>query len=202
MTTKTNTATVKTTSNFAATSIRFAAVILALGVVTALAPQAHAQFSFGPLRLLGTYLQGQPNTITANCATLNCTAPPRPIFVPPVLNVTCSKPLGQYCDLYIHLETQDTNLTRNDAGLFRFWVDGAPANPGPVDANGFFTWDNNDPDSRLAAAFAHSYAVVAHVYNQDSQNHTVEVDVSCSDTSANSACTAATGFSTLEINIY
>jgi hypothetical protein len=126
-----------------------------------------------------------------------------PIFVPNPPSVTCPKAAGQYCDFYIHIESQSTRLTTNDAGLFRFWVDNAPAAPGPVDANGFFTWDNNDPDSRIAVSFAHSDAVVAHVYNQEpNQAHTVEVDVSCTDTNANALCRAATGFSTLEVNVY
>jgi hypothetical protein len=182
---------------------RFAAWLLILGLVTALTSQAHAQFSIGPLRQLNSYFQGQPNTITATCAVMNCTATPMPIFVPTPLLVQCPKPAGYFCDLYIHLESQDTTLTRNDTGLFRFWVDNAAATPGPVDALGYFTWDNNDPDSRIAAAFSHSYAVVAHVYNLDNnQFHGVEVDVNCIDASGNGSCTASTGFSSLEVNIY
>jgi hypothetical protein len=194
---------VKPMAGFRPKSIGFATLVLALGMLTTLVPQAKAQFSDGPLTLQQTYLQGQPNLITATCSVASCIAPPRAIFRPKRLSVVCPKPADHHCDLYIHLESQDTRLTVNDTGLFRFWVDGTPATPGPVDANGFFTWDNNDPASRIAAPFSHSYAVVADVYNEEpNQAHRVEVDVSCVDANASGGCTATTGFSTLEVNVF
>ena len=203
MTNKANPNAMKAMSRSSFKSIGFATVVLALELLTMLVPQANAQFSLGPLLLSRTYLQGEPNEIVATCSVMNCTAPPIPIFVPTPLAVVCPKPANQNCDLYIHIETQNTRLTTNDAGLFRFMVDGAPVTPGPVDAAGFFTWDNNDPDSRVAVAFSHSYAVVAHVNNLvPNQVHPVRVDVSCTDTNANALCRAATGFATLEVNVY
>lgn len=203
MTNKANPDSVKPMSSFRFNSIGFASLLLVLGMITTFVPPAEAQFSFGPLQLQRTYLQGQPNEIVATCSVANCTAPPMQIFVPSPLAVVCPKPADQYCDFYIHIESQNTRLTTNDAGLFRFMVDGAPATPGPVDANGFFTWDNNDPASRIAVPFSHSYAVVAHVYNlAPNQAHPVRVDVSCTDTNGNALCRAATGFSTLEVNVY
>ena len=192
----------KLLSGLTAKSMR-AAFVLTLGLVAMVTPRANAQFTYNALRLRSTYLQGQPNTITATCAVANCTANPTPIFVPALLNVQCPKPAGQYCELYIHLESQDITLTQRDTGMFRFWVDNAPANPGPVDAAGYFTWDNNDGGSVNAAPFSHSYAVVAHVYNQEAnQNHTVEVDVNCIDANGSALCTVSSGLSTLEVNVY
>ncbi len=201
MTSQAHLDTVKPMAGFKSKSIGFATLVLAIGLLTMLVPQAYAQFTFGPLVLRTTYLQGQPNNRTATCSVLNCTAPPQRIF--PLLTAICPKPSGDSCTLYIHLESQDRRLTLNDTGLFRFWVDGAPASPGPVDANGFFIWDNNDPDSGTAVPFSHSYAVVAHVLNDEAnQPHAVEVDVSCTDADASGDCTARTGFSTLEVNIF
>ena len=85
----------------------------------------------------------------------------------------------------------------------QFLVDAAPPVPGPSDPGGFFSWDNNDPDSAMAQPFAHSYAVTAVVTNSvPNQVHPITVSVSCVDSNGSGACRVNTGLSNLEVNIY
>jgi hypothetical protein len=151
--------------------------------------------------ITNTDFQTQNTAVSAGCSVANCTAVPQPIF--PVLRAVCPALAGKTCTYYIHLESQDHFLSPLDAGLFQFLVDGAPPNPGPTFGPGFFTWNNNDPTSPTAVPQSHSYAVTARVKNKvDNQPHAIRVSVSCIDTNASGACTAATLLSNLEVNIY
>ena len=177
-----------------------ALAVLAVTLFFSSVPRAGAQATLLNRRLAGTDFQTQPNPITASCNTMNCTAPPRRIF--PLLNAVCPAGINGTCTFYIHLESQDLTLSQGDTGLFRFFVDGAPPNPGPTDPLGFFAWDNNDPFSATAEPASHSYAVVAIVTNAvPNQVHPIDVRVSCIDINAG-GCTVATGLSSLEVNIY
>ena len=181
-------------------NLRLVALALAAFVTLAPLPQANAQVTLLNRLLRNSDFQTQPNSITTGCGVLNCMAPPALIF--PVLNAVCPAQQNATCTFYIHLESQ-AHLSVRDRGLFQFLVDGAPAVPGPVDAGGFFTWDDRDPDSAVAVPFAHSYAVVATVKNaKANQVHPITVSVSCVDSNASAACGVTTGFSSLEVNIY
>ena len=180
--------------------LRLVALALASLVAVAILPQANAQVTLLNRVLRNTDFQTEQNNITASCSVLNCSAPPRLIF--PILPAVCPGPINQTCTFYIHLESQAT-LSANDRGLFQFLVDGVRPFPGPTDPAGLFTWDNNDPDSAMAAPFSHSYAVTAEVTNMAAnQVHPITVSVSCVDFNSNAFCGVTTGLSNLEVQIY
>ena len=165
-------------------------------------PRASSQVTLPNRALANTDFQTQPNPISAACNTVNCFAPPQRIF--PRLNAVCPGALNATCTFYIHLESQDLNLSTRDTGLFQFLVDGAIPIPGPTDPLGFFQWENNDATSATAVPASHSYAVVAVVANSKTANqvHPIEVRVSCFDFNGNGGCNVTSGLSSLEVNVY
>ncbi len=145
--------------------------------------------------------QTQDDLVFAFCVVNACTSPR--IF-DPALDVVCPAATGKTCTYYIHLESQ-VQVTPQDAGLFRFLVDGAAPGPGPTDPNGFFKWLENDPDSNLVDHFeVKSYTVVAKVTNSSqNQSHSIEVQIGCADTSTDGGgCGARSGFSSLEVKVF
>lgn len=192
--------TIQSSTKLVSSHLRLAALALAAFVAVAILPKANAQATLLNRRLRNTDFQTEPNAITTGCSVLNCLAPPALIF--PVLPALCPVPANQTCTFYIHLESQAA-LSANDRGLFQFLVDAAPPVPGPTDPGGFFSWDNNDPDSAMAQPFAHSYAVTAVVKNAvPNQVHPITVSVSCVDSNGSGACRVNSGLSNLEVNIY
>jgi hypothetical protein len=166
------------------------------------APRASSQVTLQNRVLAYTDFQTQRNPVTASCSTVNCFAPPQRIV--PRLNPICPGPLNATCTFYIHLESQDLNLSTRDTGLFQFMVDGAIPIPGPTDPLGFFQWNNNEATSPTVAPASHSYAVVARVVNSVTANqaHPIDVSVSCFDFNANAVCSVTSGLSSLEVNVY
>lgn len=187
--------------NFLAGYEKAAFALMASILFLAIAPPAGAATTTLNKRIIArTSFQTQNATVFASCVGAGCSNSVQ-IFNP-ILSVICPVAAEKTCTIYAHLETQ-VNLTTNDAGQFRFLIDGAPPLPGPTDGTGLFTWLQNDPFSGVLTWDARSYAVVAIVTNQQAnQIHTIQVNIGCKDADANGACAASSGFSSLEANVY
>jgi len=144
--------------------------------------------------------QTQDDQILAGCIGAACTSPK--IF-DPALGLVCPVAAGKTCTYYIHLESQ-VQVSAQDAGLFRFLVDGAAPSPGPTATDDSFTWLDNDPDSNVLSHFeVKSFTVTAKVTNTTAnQSHSIEVQIACSDTNADGGCAAKAGFAVLEVKIH
>jgi hypothetical protein len=197
-------------SNRANTEFNFLAKLnlLTLAVLTsflflAVAPQAHAAGTTKNVknrRMRKSSFQAQPAPVPAGCNLVHCTNSV-PIFYP-ALDMVCPAPAGATCTYYIHLESQ-VRVSYQDAGLFRFLIDGLAPDPGPTDAGGLFEWLDNDPDSPIINWDARSYAVVATVTNTEAnQAHLIEAQIGCHDSDGNGTCSATSGLSNLEVNVY
>lgn len=135
--------------------------------------------------------------VIASCGTSGClvTTP----LVSPV-NVVCpSSTLPSSCTYYIHVEGQ-TQVTNSDNGLYQFLIDGSPVSPGPVDVNGFYSFQFADPNSGVGDE-SHSYAAIARASNSfNNQAHTIAVNIGCQDQN-NDGCFVFGGFTSVEIAV-
>lgn len=149
--------------------------------------------------LVNSYFETNNVPVRATCAAATCVSLPVPLFAP--LPVTCPGVIGATCTFYVHLETDDT-LTTGDEGEYQFLP--VPL-PGPTLPGGFVIWDADTQAFGAAPdqAFTHSYAVVAEVTNTvANQVYPILVNLRCTDINAPAGCTAVTGLSNLEVNVY
>ena len=178
--------------------------IIFLGLLCAGVQQGNATVTtLADRDLVRAAFQTQDEVILAGCIGTNCASPKTTIFAP-ALDVVCPAAKLKTCIFYIHLESQ-AQVSSRDAGLFRILVNNKAPTPTQTDADGSFTWLDNDPDSNVLTLFeAKSVTVAASVKNTTKANqvHTIEVQIGCKDTNGDGGCAAKSGFSTLEVKVF
>jgi hypothetical protein len=148
------------------------------------------------LRETNFFVIGQDLAVQAQCTTDGCQAT-APVFTP---EIVCPGAAGKTCTFYIQVSAQ-VSETPNDFGQYRFLVDGVPPLQYQTDSQGYFNWEQQNPNSGSGIWEARSYAVVASVTNDvASQKHSVEVDIACFDTTGD-GCIGAFGFGNLRVDV-
>jgi hypothetical protein len=142
------------------------------------------------------YVLGQDLAVQAECSTDECQAT-APVFTP---SIPCPGAIGKTCTLYIQASAQ-VSETPGDFGQYRFLIDGAVPVPFQTDSNGYFNWEQQNPNAGLGIWEARAYAVIATVKNNAvNQKHTVEVDIACFDVTGD-GCIGAFGFGNLRVDV-
>ena len=140
---------------------------------------------------------GQDLAVQTQCSTSGCQAT-APVFTP---QIQCPGIAGKTCTYHIQVSAQ-VSVTPNDFGQYRLLVDGAPPVQFQTDFQGYFNWEQQNPNSGVGIWEARPYAVVGTVTNDiTNQNHAVEVDIACFDTDGN-GCTGAFGFGDLRVDVF
>lgn len=143
------------------------------------------------------FVLGQDLAVQVSCNTSECQAT-APVFTP---QIQCPAVAGKTCTYHIQVSAQ-VSETPSDFGQYRFLVDGAPPVQFQTDFNGYFNWEQSNPNAGIGVWEARAYAVVATVKNSvANQNHTVEVDIACFDTNGD-GCTGAFGFGDLRVDVF
>lgn len=142
------------------------------------------------------YVLGQDLAVQAECGTDECQAT-APVFTPAI---ACPGEIGKTCTFYIQVSAQ-VSETPGDFGEYRFLIDGAVPIPFQTDFNGYFNWEQQNPNAGLGIWEARSYAVVAKVKNNAvNQKHSIEVDIACLDVTGD-GCQGAFGFGNLRVDV-
>jgi hypothetical protein len=142
------------------------------------------------------YVLAQDLAVQAECSTDECQAT-APVFTP---EIPCPAAAGKTCTYFIQVSAQ-VSETPNDFGEYRFLVDGVPPIQFQTDFNGYFNWEQQNPNAGLGIWEARSYAVVATVKNDVAgQKHSVEVDIACLDVTGD-GCQGAFGFGNLRVDV-
>jgi hypothetical protein len=155
------------------------------------------------LRLWGTIFDTRSVGVLASCNSAECIQF-EPMFTE---QVVCPVERGDSCMFQITIESQNKvgsigNHTNGENGLYEFSVDGAAPTPGPVDANGCYSWSHDQPNS--GATIGTSYAVTAIVKNAVAkQAHSVEVLIGCQESKGDVfGCSASAGLANLQVAVY
>jgi hypothetical protein len=142
------------------------------------------------------YVLGQDSAVQAECSTDECQAT-APVFTP---TISCPAAIGKTCTFYIQVSAQ-VSETPGDFGEYRFLVDGAVPVQFQTDFDGYFNWEQQNPNAGLGVWEARSYAVVAKVTNNVAdQAHKIEVDIACLDVTGD-GCQGAFGFGNLRVDV-
>jgi hypothetical protein len=143
------------------------------------------------------FILGQDLAVEASCSTAGCQAS-APVFTP---QIQCPGVVGKTCTFYIQVSAQ-VSETPNDFGEYRFLVDGVPPVQFQTDFDGYFNWEQSNPNAGLGVWEARAYSVVATVKNDvANQNHSVEIDIACFDTTGD-GCIGAFGFGNLRVDVF
>jgi hypothetical protein len=142
------------------------------------------------------YVLGQDLAVQAECSTDECQAT-APVFTP---SIACPGAIGKTCTFYIQVSAQ-VSESPGDFGQYRFLIDGAAPVQFQTDFNGYFNWEQQNPNAGLGIWEARAYAVVAKVKNNAvNQKHSVEVDIACFDVTGD-GCQGAFGFGNLRVDV-
>lgn len=186
------------TTHFSGTRTAVAAFALTIvGTLSANGQSGTVSLSNRTLRR--TNLQvGIGAEVGTSCSTLGCMATAATFTHP----IECPVSAGKTCTFVLHLESQ-VELSYYDDGFFRFLVDGVAPVPTDQTNEGYVDFDDDDANSPNPST--RSYAVVAKVKNTTkNQLHTIEVDISCFDSTHYGAtgCWATMLFRTLSTSVY
>jgi hypothetical protein len=132
---------------------------------------------------------------TARCGRAGCRAKTQ-VFAP--IPVTCPAAMGQTCTFHISLDAKTSVVIPpscncfggGPTGFYEFLIDGVAPTIGPTDENGDYIFVKNGFTSSLnlsSARQSHPASVLTTVTNSNSNNHTVVVNVGCSDININGA---------------
>jgi hypothetical protein len=132
------------------------------------------------------------------------------MFAP--ITTTCPVATGQTCTIHISLDTKTTIVLgcggcggSGVTGFFQFLVDDAPPTIGPTDKAGDYLFEayvytNSLP--QFSSRQSYPASVLATVTNSSSNNHTIVVDVGCSDTNKTGGCQATSHWSTMRVDVF
>ena len=195
---------------------RAALALMALAAATFSPANLHAQTILSNETLVATNYVVSKTTTTAQCNTAGCTAS-HPMLT--AIPVTCPASIGGTCTFHIMLDAKvETSYPCHvGSGLcsgggpqtrLRFLVDGGVPTPGPTDSqgayllggNGWATAEGYGETNFVRASYTAS--VVATVTNTTSTNHTIDVDLKCSDQNQIGGCLARALSNTVRVNVF
>jgi hypothetical protein len=187
--------------------------LVALSSIATLAP---AQTVISNETLVTTTFVVNKTAATAKCGSAGCRAKTS-MFAP--ISVICPAATAQTCTFHISLDTKTTISYRcgqnagcfeaGPTGFYQFLVDSAAPTIGPTDGNGDYLFETNawigsangsGPRPRMRQSYAAS--VLGAVTNSSSNNHTIVVNVGCSDTQKAGGCIATAHWSTMRVDVF
>jgi len=188
-------------------------LILWVLVLTYDAVPAKAQTIISNETLVTSTLVVNKTVAAAKCSTAGCSAKsPMLTSIP----VTCPAATGKTCTFHIQLDAKVETSFPCNAGCFatgpktsfQFLVDGTAPAPGPVEGDGYYLFGKNvaavseQTGQLYFARQSYPASVVSTVTNTNSNNHTIDVNVGCTDTSKFGGCEAIAHFSTMRIDVF
>lgn len=169
----------------------------------------NAQVVISNEKLATTTLVVNKSVVTADCATVGCSARKRILTSIPV---TCPASLGQTCTFHIEFDakaqvyiicTPGCLGSSGSTNAFQFLVDGSAPLPGPTDDEGNYIFSRYSYSySTRPAGAPYVASVVATVTNSSSQNHTIDVNLGCEDTLKYGGCQVTANWSTMRVDVF
>jgi hypothetical protein len=151
---------------------------------------------------------------TVKCGKRGCTAKTPMLKSIPA---SCPAALGQTCTFHIAFDAkvaltfpcaEEDCLGPSPTTDYQFLVDGLPPTIGPTDAQGDYLFARN------VETYSHTLplpefsrqsfpaSVIATVTNTNSKNHTIDVNIECTDTNGEGGCEAIARWSTMRVDVF
>jgi len=129
------------------------------------------------------------SSVTVKCLKPECSAQSQLLRAIPM---TCPAAIGGTCTFHIALDSRidvalpcgglDCLGASQGLNSYQFLVDGAPPVPGPTDEQGYYLFSKNAfSDTNRPSRQPYTAMIVATVTNSDSQNHTIDVNLQCTN---------------------
>jgi hypothetical protein len=189
-----------------AACIVFTTITITMNAQTVISNESPAGFAFVANKTLAT----------AKCDTPKCSATASMLKSIPV---TCPAAIGQTCTFYISLVSKVSIgihckfcFGGGPAAGYQFLVDGLPPSVGPTDAQGgylfarnAFTGGENTGSPSYLSRQSFAASVIATVTNTDSNNHSIDVNITCRDAfvlQPQGGCEAIAHDSTMRVDVF
>jgi hypothetical protein len=179
-------------------TVIFAAVVMSLQAMpqddTTASPPANATLT--GRKLISSTFETNSTGVSTNCGTAACQAL---VHLLPQVALPCPGATGTTCTFFIQIESAN-QISSVDQGLYAIFVDGNPANPGPVAAGGLYKFVESDPNSD--DTHTNSAGIVATVKNSSAnQVHHSTVNFGCQDDTGD-GCFAFAALSSERVDIF
>lgn len=179
-------------------TVILAAVVMSLQAKpqddTAVSPPANATLT--GRKLISSTFETNSTGVSTNCGTAACQSL---VALLPRVSITCPGAAGTTCTFFVQIESVN-QISSVDQGLYAIFVDGSPANPGPLAAGGLYKFVESDPNSD--DTHTNSAGIVATVKNSSAnQVHHSQVNFGCQDDTGD-GCFAFAALSSERVDMF
>ena len=163
--------------------------LLAILVCTIAPVTVKAQTIISNEQLVTSTFVINTSSVIVKCLKPECIAQSQLLSTIPV---TCPAAIGGTCTFHIALDSRidvalpcgglDCFGTSQAINSYQFLIDGVPPLPGPTDQQGYYVFSKNTYSfTAFPSRQPYPAAIVAIVTNSDSQNHTIDVNLRCTN---------------------
>jgi hypothetical protein len=150
------------------------------------------------------------SSVTAQCLKAGCSAQSQMLSAIPV---TCPAAIGATCTFHIALDSRiDVALpcgglvcsgTSGAFNSYQFLVDGTVPSPGLTDPQGYYVFSKNvNSFTRFPSRQPYPATIVATVTNATSQDHTIDVNIKCSDVLKENGCGLIVNSTQMRVDVF